>query len=449
MREHPARQHLERLIARAQSPLLQHTYTALHADEARLQLEHALSRPATAAASGPLQGHVVAVKDLFDLAGQVTRAGSGLFGSQGLKHAPARCDAEAVKRLKAAGAIVLGRTNMSEFAFSGVGINPHDGTPRNPCDLKIARIPGGSSSGSAVAVAAHAADVGLGTDTGGSLRIPAALCGIVGFKPTAASVPADGCFPLSRSLDSIGAMTRSVTQAAIAHGVLSAAPVDLGTAQPLRGYRLGITTSYFTENMDSTVRQAWTQTLLRLKSAGAQLVDWDSPLPAQAAALQSGASLVTIEAYELHQAWLAQHAEHYDPRVLARIALGQVPAERAAAVRSARGNWIQTMAQALNEFDAILSPTVPIVAPPLADLAPGAARDDAFFAANALLLRNTSVINFLDGCAISIPCHRPVDLPVGLMIWHGAGHDHDVLRIASRIEEVLDAPQTQPIETRA
>lgn len=440
MREHPLRQHLERQLTQAAS--LANTFTALQADDARLQLEHALT---PGHARGVLHGRTVAVKDLFDLAGQVTTAGGQLFGPQGLKHAPAQSDATAVARLKAAGAVMLGRTNMSEFAFSGVGINPHFGTPRNPCDPNTVRVPGGSSSGSAVAVAAHAADIGLGTDTGGSLRIPAALCGIVGFKPTASSVSQQGCFPLSRSLDSVGAMTRSVADAKQVHMVLSQthhAHAPGLTATQLHGKRIGVAHGFMTADMDATVSQAWTRTLSTLEAAGAELVDWNSSLIEQAASLQAGRSLVTMEAFALHHQHLATHPHLYDPRVLARIQMGKQVPGTYEAVLEARRTWIQAMNTELGAFDAVIAPTVPMVAPPLADIAPGAERDDVFFKTNAILLRNTSVVNFLDGCAISIPCHAAAELPVGLMIWQRGGQDFAILDIAAAVEAVLAAPGT-------
>ena len=436
MREHPLRQHLEHAVA--QAARVPHAYTALHADDARLQLEHALAHVSV---KRPLHGRVLAVKDLFDIAGQVTLAGSPLFGPRGLQHGPAQRDASAVAKLKQAGAIVLGRTNMSEFAFSGVGINPHCGTPINPCDPDTARVPGGSSSGSAVAVAAGAADIGLGTDTGGSLRIPAALCGIVGFKPTASSVDASGCFPLSKSLDSISVMTRSVGELIPAHQALLDAPLNLPN-KPLSECRIGVARRFMTEHMDASVAHAWERSLDKLTQAGAQLVDWDSPLIEQAANLQTGRALVTIEAFALHRDWLSSHPSLYDPRVLARIRLGDLPEEAAHAVNAARHAWINEMAAELSPFDAMLAPTVPIVAPALADIAPGSARDDAFFKTNALLLRNTSVVNFLDGCAISLPCHIADELPVGLMLWQRSDHDAAILSLASQVEACLASPAT-------
>lgn len=433
MRDHPLRQHLETQLQRAEQ--LPHAYVSLHADEARLQLEHALSHPPSP--QQVLHGRTVAVKDLFDVAGQVTLAGGVLFGPQHLSCAPAQRDAEAVARLKAAGAVVLGRSNMSEFAFSGVGINPHWGTPANPCDPNTPRIPGGSSSGSAVAVAAHAADIGLGTDTGGSLRIPAALCGIVGFKATASTVPQAGCYPLSHSLDTVGAMARSVDEVITIHEVLSGQTVPADDT-PIRARRIGVVRQFMTDGMDATVSRAWQRSLQRLTEAGAQLVDWDSALLAESASLQQGRSIVTAEAFRLHQDWLGPHAAAYDPRVLMRIRMGEHVDDAAyAAVLAARRDWIERMSEATQGFDVLIAPTVPIVAPPIAEIAPGAERDSAFFATNQALLRNTSAINFLDGCALSIPCQHADELPVGLMIWQRGGQDATVLRVAQAIANIL------------
>lgn len=440
MRDHADRKHLEDCIALAQSDACKAVFTHLDEDDARLQLEHHHAHHK--GQRRKLEGLTVAVKDLFDIAGQITPAGSKVRLNPSLGIQPATKDAIAVQRLKDAGAISIGRANMTEFAFSGVGINPHYGTPSNPCDPSTPRIPGGSSSGSAVAVAAGAADIGLGTDTGGSLRIPAALCGIVGFKSSASAVPQDGCFPLSRSLDTVGAMTRSVDQAIAVHEVLSQSSITRSTA-PLNRYRIGVAGGFMLEGMDSGVGAAWERVLDALRRSGCATEEWDTAPLSEPARLQASAPLVGVEAYALHRQWLNGHASEYDPRVAQRIAMGaNATAADYLDIAEARQRWIQSMHASLDACDVLISPTVPIVAPPISDLAPGAERDAAFFKANALLLRNTSVVNFLDGCAISIPCHAPGQLPVGLMIWHRHGRDASVLNVAAQFEALLKSAET-------
>jgi aspartyl-tRNA(Asn)/glutamyl-tRNA(Gln) amidotransferase subunit A len=382
----------------------------------------------------PLAGLAVSVKDMFDIAGQRTGAGSVV-----LKDSPVALeDSAAVSRLRRAGAAFIGRTNMSEFAFSGVGINPHFGTPTNAASTaEQPRIPGGSSSGAAVSVATGAAFIGLGSDTGGSIRIPAALNGIVGFKNTARLVPSAGAIPLSPSLDTICALTRSVRDALVAHEILAQRRVTRSPA-PLANYRLAVANHWMLDDMDATVAQVFDRTLRILSTAGAtiqfiQLKEMDE-LPA----LQANGGLPAAESYQWHRRLMAGHAGLYDPRVAARIQRGStMMASDYLDIQHARTHWIHQMGAALNGFDAVLSPTVPIVAPLLADLAPGEARDDAFFHVNGLLLRNPSAINMLDGCALSLPCHLPGELPVGLMVWAGAMCDDAVLNIALKTEELL------------
>jgi len=387
---------------------------------------------------GPLAGLAVSVKDCFDVAGEVTAAGSRVLADA----APARVDAPAVARLKAAGGRVIGRTNMTEFAYSGVGVNPHHGTPANPADPHTPRVPGGSSSGAAVSVAVGAAWVGLGTDTGGSLRIPAALCGLVGFKCSADRVPRQGLLPLSPTLDSVGAITRSVRDAILAHEVLAARRVTRHPATP-SAWRLAVPQQVMLDELEPAVADAFAQTLRRLREAGACVEPIDLPELDELADLNASGGLVAPEAYAWHRELLIEHGARYDPRVRARIERGAATAAHEfRALLAARADWIARVQVRIAPWDALLSPTVPVTAPPLAEVLPAdgldptvdAARDAAFWRLNALLLRNPSVVNFLDGCAISLPCHSPGALPVGLMLWHGHGHDDRLLNIALSIE---------------
>ena len=414
---------LGRALAIARSPACGHAFLKL--DEA---VPATLAGPQT-----PLAGLAVSIKDLFDQAGQVTAAGSTVLA--GAPAAPQ--DAVAVARLRAAGGTVLGRTNMSEFAFSGVGTNPHHGTPANPCDPATPRIPGGSSSGAAVSVATGAAFIGLGSDTGGSIRIPAALCGIVGFKNTARLVPAGGALPLSTTLDTVCAMTRSVRDAILAHEILAARSVTRSAA-PLAAYRFAVPQTQLLDDADPVVARAFERTLAALRDAGAHVEKIALEPIKDLGALQSTGGFAAAESYAWHRRLLERSGGGYDPRVKARI-------ERGAAMKAyeyielcqARNAWIAAVEQATRGFDALLSPTVPLVAPPIAQVAPGVERDAEFFRVNALLLRNTSVVNMLDGCAISLPCQAPDEQPVGLMIWHGALRDDTILNIAMQAEALL------------
>lgn len=381
----------------------------------------------------PLAGLAVSVKDLFDVEGQVTAAGSAVLADA----LPAGADSTAVARLRAAGASFVGRTNMTEFAFSGVGINPHHGTPANPADPATPRIPGGSSSGAAVSVATGAAFIGLGSDTGGSIRIPAALCGIVGFKNTARLVPADGALPLSTTLDTVCAMTRSVRDAVLAHEVLAARTVAL-EHKPLAQRRFAVARTAMLDGMDPAVARAFEAALRVLADAGARIEEIALEEIQDLGAIQATGGFSAAESYAWHRQLLQQRGAGYDPRVRVRIerGAGMKAWEYLDLVRQ-RAEWIARVQARLQGFDAVLSPTVPIVAPAIAGLAPGAERDEAFFRVNALLLRNTSVVNMLDGCALSLPCHPPGSLPVGLMLWHGPLRDDTMLDAGLAVEAAL------------
>ena len=422
---------LERCIEAAQSPANQYSFVRPMFDEARTTA----MQPGLA--DLPLAGLAVSVKDLFDVGGQATAAGSVALADA----PPAAEDCPAVARLRAAGATLIGRTNMVEFAFSGVGVNPHFGTPAAwdarfgalPGSTSSPRIPGGSSSGAGVSVATGAAFIGLGSDTGGSIRIPAALNGIVGFKNTARLVPTTGAVPLSTTLDTACAMTRSVRDAIVVHEVLAARSVDRSTA-PLSQYRLAVPSTLFLDGLDSTVARAFERTLATLRQAGATIDTIDLPAVRE----QPAYGFAAPESYAWHRDLLQRAGDRYDPRVSARIEKGAtLMAWEYIDLLQARQSWIARMMDQMAGYDALLSPTVPIVAPPIADVAPGAERDAKFFRVNNLLLRNTSVINLLDGCALSLPCHVQGELPVGLMVWHGALRDDTVLNVGLQIEKIL------------
>ncbi|UZG42871.1 amidase [Caldimonas thermodepolymerans] len=433
---HAGRQSALALLAEAQAaaeqPAARHVFIRTFGEQAQAAARAADLAAAAGAPGLPLAGLAISVKDLFDVAGHPTTAGSVVLADA----PPAARDATAVARLRQAGAALVGHTNMTEFAFSGVGWNPHYGTPVNPSDTSVERIPGGSTSGGAVSVALGAAWAALGSDTGGSIRIPAALQGLVGFKNTACLTPLDGCVPLSTTLDTACAITKSVRDAVLLHEILAARSVRL-QARPLSGWRLAVARTTMLDGMDDTVADAFAQALQRLRDQGAQIEEIALAELAELADIQATGGFAAAESWAWHRARLQASEDRYDPRVAQRIRRGAaMGAADYIDLIQARRAWIARVEQRLAGFDAVLSPTVPVVAPTLASIA----EDDAeFFRVNALLLRNPSVVNMLDGCALSLPCHRPGQLPVGLMVWAGHLQDDTVLSVSLAIEAALAA----------
>jgi aspartyl-tRNA(Asn)/glutamyl-tRNA(Gln) amidotransferase subunit A len=380
-----------------------------------------------------LAGLAVSVKDLYDVAGMPTTAASASMSDA----PPALRDAPAVERLRLAGAALIGHTNLTEFAFSGVGLNPHHGTPANVATRALdarPRIPGGSTSGGATSVAGGAAWAALGSDTGGSIRIPAALQGVVGFKSTARLVPTEGCIPLSTTLDTACAITLSVRDAALLHSVLAARSVCL-SRRPLGAWRLALPRRIMLDALDPVVARTFEAALSALRAAGVRIEEIDLPLLDEAASLQRGGGLPAAESWAWHRQRLAHLEARYDPRVVTRIRRGAaIAAADYIDLLQERERWIARMGEALEPFDALLSPTVPILPPPVDALR---SDDEAFFATNALLLRNPSLVNLLDGCALSLPCYRAGDWPVGMMVWAPALADDRVLSVSLAIESAL------------
>ena len=379
----------------------------------------------------PLAGIPVSVKDLFDVAGDITRAGSKALADD----APANADATVIRRLRQAGAIIVGRTNMVEFAFSGLGLNPHYGTPKNPWDRTTGRIPGGSSSGAAVSVSDGMAAMGLGTDTGGSVRIPAALCGLTGFKPTARRIPKDGTFPLSTTLDSIGPIATSVACCALVDSILAGDAPQVLQALPLKGLRLGVVQDYVLEGLDGAVADAFGKALAKLSQAGASVTDVRFEALQGMPQLNQKGGLVVAEAHAIHRELIARRKADYDPRVASRILRG---ADMSAAdyidLLAQRAAMIAQSARLAAPYDALLMPTVAMVAPAIAPLE---ADDQLYGKTNLALLRNPSVVNFLDACALSIPCHQPGQGPVGLMVVGQSGEDRRLLAVGLALESAL------------
>jgi aspartyl-tRNA(Asn)/glutamyl-tRNA(Gln) amidotransferase subunit A len=382
------------------------------------------------AAPSPFAGIPVSIKDLFDIKGQVSRAGSRTLNDT----PPAANDAPVVARLRRAGFVVIGRTNMTEFAYSGLGINPHYGTPKNPWQRDIGHVPGGSSSGAAVSVTDGMAHGALGTDTGGSCRIPAAYCGIVGYKPTARRIPLDGAVPLSVTLDSYGPIARSVGCCAVMDAVLAGEPISPVAPRPVKGLRLAMPTTLMLDDLSGVVARAFEHALDRLAGAGALIERIAVPEFAEVAALNVGGGFSAAESWAWHRALIAKKAKLYDPRVISRIRRGEgLSAADYVDLLAIRRVMIAGFERRIAPYDALIAPTVAITPPVIADLA----HDAAYTKANMLSLRNCSLINTLDGCAISLPCHREGEAPVGLMLAATGGSDRRIFELAAGIEPIV------------
>jgi aspartyl-tRNA(Asn)/glutamyl-tRNA(Gln) amidotransferase subunit A len=422
---------LEAALARIDDPKGEGARACLtvYREQAKAAAEAADARVRNGVSLGPLDGAIISIKDLFDVAGEVTRAGSKVVAEEGK---PAERDAPVVRRLRAGGAIIVAKTNMTEFAFSGVGINPHYGTPGNPADR--ARIPGGSTSGGGVAAADGMCEIAIGSDTGGSVRIPAALCGIVGFKPSRQRISTVGAFPLSQSMDSIGPIARSVEDCAKADAVMAGEDYAAIKPAPLAGQRVGIAQGVPLEKLDATVSKSFAAAIKQLEKAGARLSDQPLPLIAAMNQVNSRGGVQPAEAFTVNRDRLDRRGDAIDPSVRARL-------ERARGISAPDYIWmvneravlIRAMDAELADLDVLAMPTAPIVAPTIEEMTP----PEDFARKNAMLLRNTSLWNFFDCCAISLPLPREGGLPTGLMLVVRNGHDHRLFRIAAAVERLL------------
>lgn len=417
---------LARLAGRAAD---ERVFLRVYEDAARVAADAADARHRSGLSLGPLDGAIVSIKDLFDVAGEAT-----LAGSIALHDAPAADkDAAIVRRLRQAGVVILGKTNMVEFAFSGLGLNPHYGTPGNAADPL--RIPGGSSSGAGVSVAEGTSEIAIGSDTGGSVRIPAALNGVVGFKPTAHRVPLDGAFPLSPSLDSIGPLARNVQDCAFTDAVMAGEDPRVLKPHPLAGLRIGIPRGRLFSDTEPMVEQAFEASLKRLSQAGARIIDHDiEDLLQEMADTTVSASIASIEASEVHADWLETKAAEIDPRVRWWIARsGTVPAPIYIRMLRRRRALIAAMDERLSPLDLLVLPTTAISAPLIAPLE----EDDKLYnKMDGLILRNTMFGNQFDLTGISLPI-PDTERPVGLMLVARHGHDWRLLEIAASVEAML------------
>ncbi len=381
-------------------------------------------------APSPFAGIPISVKDLFDLAGEVTTAGSKVLRDA----EPAATDAPAIAALKSAGLVVLGRSNMTEFAYSGVGLNPHYGTPRSAFDRKTGRIPGGSSAGAAVSVADGMCALGIGSDTGGSCRIPAAYNGIVGYKPSTGRVSTKGVYPLSPRLDSIGPLGNSVACCAAADALMAGDWPGQIVSREASTLRIGVLKTAVLEGLDSEVASDYERALARLVKSGATLVEFTFDELLELPSLTVKGGILAAEAYAHHRSMIAQRGAEYDPRVRMRLeAASVISAADYLSILKRRDEIIARFNECTQNFSAVAFPTVMIVPPPITALD----GDQDYFRFNSMSLRNTSVGNFLDCCALSIPVNEPGAAPVGLMLMGSWGRDQNLFSVGAAVEHVL------------
>lgn len=407
-------------------------FVAVDAAGARSAATHIDSLRKAGRAPSAWAGIPVSAKDLFDLAGEVTTAGSKVLKDA----APARADAVSIVRLRAAGMIVIGRTNMTEFAYSGVGLNPHYGTPRSPYDRKTGRIPGGSSSGAGVSVADGMVSLGIGTDTGGSCRIPASYCGVVGYKPSHGRVPLAGAYPLSFSLDSIGPLANSVACCAVADALMAADWDGVVPDRQAPSLRLAVLKDFVLDGLEAPVAGAFERALAAMGKAGASFRDMAFPELRDLPAINSRGGILAAEAWHHHRARMAAHGASYDPRVYNRIANAEtISAADYLDCIDRRREMIRVFSERFQGSDAVILPTTLNTPPAIADLA----EDKDYIRLNTMALRNTSVGNFLNGCAISIPMHAAGEAPCGLMLLAPRGADRSLFGVARAIETILAA----------
>lgn len=380
-----------------------------------------------------VDGVPLAWKDLFDLKGSVTTAGSAVLRDA----APAASDAALVNAAARAGMVTVGTVNMTEFAYSGIGLNPHYGTPRNPCDPKVARSPGGSSSGSGAVVAAGVVPVAIGTDTGGSIRIPAAFNGVVGYKTSVGHYPMEGVFPLSRSLDTLGPLAQTVADCVLTDAALRGLGAPSVAAAPVEALDFVVPDSFMFDDLAPAVAANFEAAMQRLSKAGARVRPIALPELREVAELMGRyGPLTSAEAMEVHKERLSgPEADRIDPRVVRRIRMAEaMSAVDLIRLMQGRETWIRRINARLGAA-ILICPTTPSVAMPIAPLE---ADVEVFFHHNFRTLRNTAIGNFLDWCGMSIPNGQDSDgMPTGFMMCAPHGQDHAVLAAGLAIESLV------------
>ena len=383
-----------------------------------------------------LDGIPISVKDLFDIRGEITRAGSIFFDdSEDRSVTAATADAPAIARLRTAGAIIIGRTNMTEFAYGAHGTNCHYGTPLNAFDRDAKRIPGGSTSGGAVSVTDGMAIATIGSDTGGSVRIPAALTGLCGYKPTQARVPLAGAFPLSFTRDSIGPLGHTAACCVLLDCAMAGEPIQLPNEAKLYGVKFGVPMTILLDHLAPAVERDFERALSTLSAAGATIHEFRFQELQDEYDGSQAANFSGYEGYQLHRERLADDLAKFDPWVAKRLLLGaNIKESDYRALRQLRNKLMASANKTTAPYDALLAPTVPITAPSLAELMKS---EESFYRINTLLLRNSAPFNVLDRPAFSIPCHREGEAPVGLMIVGETSGDEKLQRIGITVEQAL------------
>ena len=419
----------DRIAAHGDPALFIRTLRPRAEAEARAARERLRSgNPASLADGVPM-----AWKDLFDLHGTVTTAGSAV-----LREAPpATADAALVTAAMRAGMVSVGAVNMTEFAYSGIGLNPHYGTPRNPRDPVIARSPGGSSSGSGAVVAAGIVPVSIGTDTGGSIRIPAAFNGVVGYKTSVGHYPMDGVFPLSRTLDSLGPLAQTVDDCVLTDAALRGLRQPQAEAAPMASLDFVVPDTLMFDDLSPAVAANFDAAVQRLTAAGARVRQIALPELREVAELMGRyGPLTSAEAMDVHRERLAgPEVDRIDPRVVRRIRMADaMSAVDLIRLYRARTDWIARIDARLGHA-LLICPTTPSVAMPIAPLE---ADVEVFFQHNFRTLRNTAIGNFLDWCGLAIPSGQDGEgMPTGFMLCAARGRDRDVLSAGRAIETVV------------
>ena len=385
----------------------------------------------TGVVPSPLAGIPVSIKDLCDVAGITTYAGSATMRNA----PPAKRDAPVIARLRSAGAVIMGTTNMTEFAVGGLGLNPHFGDCRNPYDRATGRIPGGSSSGAAISVTDGMAAAGLGTDTAGSVRIPAAFCGLAGFKPTVGRVPTEGVFPLSTTLDSVGPLAPTLACCAVVDAIFAGEEPTTPEPMPLDGLRFGIPDALVTDSLEPAVAAAFEMSVTKLSGAGVRIENVAIPGLAELATVGRVRFPSMVEGYAIHRERLENSLDQMDPRISDRLRAGnEMSGPDYYDVLRYRLDLIERTEPITARYDAMIMPTLPITAPPLADFLEN---EESRRAPHIIVIRNASIANLLDRCALTVPCHEPDTAPVGFMLMGENMADRRLMAIGMSVEKII------------